>query len=216
MKLAAIAEALAYKGKPGWTPTDDAPMDIMGDRIQDEGQPKPQDIQALCKRAERQLLQVAGDMKALLTKSRQQNGWFQDDPGAEPPITDDPDGYRRREELTARLWEVIDRIWKMPHSLQEIRRRIGLLRDPEKLSDMYHTVHHMAGASARYLGEIRKVEAELPEVQGHYEAAMKTLKELSSTVEAVLRGTGMWRTDARYMGMALRPKALTKPKVLKW
>lgn len=218
MKLAAIAEALAYKGKPGWTPTDDAPTGMLGDRIQDEGQPKPQDIQALSHRAEQRIIAAYRAMDDLLRKTRQQQGHFQDLEGAATPVHDDGgEGGRYREDMTGHLWNIMGRVWKVPERMQEIRRRIGLSRNEQTLSDLYHTVQFMASSTYNYVleanegGEIDK----FPELKPHFDAMATTLRELAETVLAVLRGTGMWKMDARHMGHTIRPNERTKPNAMK-
>ncbi len=189
----------------------------MGDRIQDEGQPQAQDIQALLQRAEQRVLAAATAMRQLLSKTRQQNGWGNDEPGAEQAIVDDPDGARHREDMTGRLWYVIERVWPIQPRLQEIRRRLGLMRDPEKLSDMYHTAYSLADWTARWFSETKELAEKFPEVEELTNQAEAALRELADTVKAVLQGTGMWNVNSyRDKGTTLRPGSQTRSKALKW
>ena len=141
---------------------------------------------------------------------------MQNGPDAEEPILDDPEGHRYRENMTGRLYQAIDRFWPIIPQMQELRRRLGLTRGQEKLSDIYHTVYFIAQRTYQHLAELGDLEEKFPEVDELCESAIRTFRDLAETVEAVLRGTGMWKIDARYMGHELRPNERTTPNELKW
>lgn len=186
MKLSSIAEALAYKGKPGWESEAHTPIGMMGDRIQDDGQPQNQDIQALSQRAEER---VATGVRAVLDRMRAER-----------------DTNRA---VASECEHFLTVVWHIPGRLQELRRRIGLTRDKAKLTQLYHNVIFLAK-------EGLNVADDLPgDLQELFGQVTVPLEDLAKAVEAVLRGTGMWDMSAQYMGHTLKTSQRTRPSILK-
>lgn len=192
MKLSLIHETLAYKKKPGWTPTDDTPLGIMGDKAQDSGV-QAQDFQAVLLRFEQRLIKQLSAIMNVCKRNKQEI--------AELDGSYNEEDITRREhlaELTHSINTIREVLWRDPDAFKEYRRRIGITRQGKALSALTKAVRQAAAGTIYRLNNYEHIIRRFPEPSKYFDEIMATLTDFRSTVDQMMRSR-KFESDDEYL-----------------